>query len=63
MKQTKHTAGVYLIEGVGTPFMARFTGTCWVANDATTEEECADTNNWGVAFPTKKALIAYAKSF
>ena len=63
MKQTKQSAGVYLIEGIGSPFIVRNTGTCWVAYDANKDEDCADSNNWGVSFPTRAALVKYAKNF
>ncbi len=63
MKQTKQSQGVYLVEGIGSPFIVRNTGTAWVAYDATTDAACSDLNNWGVSFPTRAALIAYAKNF
>lgn len=65
MKRTvnKIKEGAYKVTDAQGTFIIRNNGGVWTAYDCDCIYDTCDTNNWGVGFKTKKALLDYAAKF
>ena len=63
MKVSKIETGIYKVVDAQGTWIARFSGTYWVAYDCDNADDTHNDNNWGVSFKTFKQLKRYSQSF
>ena len=63
MKVKRIETGIYKVIDTKGTWIARFSGTYWVAYDCDNQDDTNNDNNWGVSFKTFKQLKEYSQSF